>query len=70
MQAVTGVFVSQTKAEQAVRKLQADGLQADRVTLLSPGGKGRKKLESVPMDSPEQPGMGAGIGAVVAALPD
>jgi len=65
MQAVTGVFVSQTKAEQAVRKLQADGLQADKVTLLSPGGKGRKKLESVPMDSTEQPGMGAAIGAVV-----
>src|SRR6266436_2332329 len=65
MQAVTGVFVSQTKAEQAVRKLQAGGLQADKVTLLSPGGKGQKKLESVPMDSTEQPGMGAAIGAVV-----
>src|SRR5882762_11723679 len=65
MQAVTGIFVSQTKAEQTIRKLQADGLQADRVTLLSPGGQGLKKLESVPGDSTEQPGMGTAIGAVV-----
>src|SRR6266403_588790 len=65
MQAVTGIFVSQTKAEQTIRKLQADGLQADRVTLLSPGGKGLKKLESVPGDSTEQPGMGTAICAVV-----
>jgi hypothetical protein len=65
MQAVTGIFASQMKAEQAVRKLQAGGLQADRVTLLSPGEKGLKKLESVPMDSTEQPGMGTAIGAVV-----
>jgi len=65
MQAVTGIFVSQIKAEQAVRKLQASGLRADRVTLLSPGEKGLKNLESVPMDSTEQPGMGKAIGAVV-----
>src|SRR4030088_495831 len=65
MQAVTGVFVSKGKAEQAVRKLQAGGLQADRVTLLTPGGKGLKKLESVPMDATEQTGMGSAIGAGV-----
>jgi hypothetical protein len=65
MQAVTGIFVSQTKAEQAIRKLQVDGLQADRVTLLSPGGKGLKKVEAVPEDATEQPGMGTAIGAVV-----
>src|SRR3977135_636690 len=65
MEAVTGVFVSQVKAEQAVRKLQAGGLQADRVTLLSPGAKGLKKLEPVPVDATEQPGMGSTIGAVV-----
>src|SRR5437870_2401213 len=65
MQAVTGVFLSQTEAEQAVRKLQSSGIQADRVTLLTPGGKGPKKLESVPVDATEQPGMGTAIGAVV-----
>jgi len=37
MQAVTGIFPSQTDAEQAVRKLQATGLPADRVTLLTLG---------------------------------
>ena len=51
MQAVTGIFLSQTEAEQAVRKLQSSGLQADRVTLLTPGGKGPKKLESVPIEA-------------------
>jgi len=65
MQAVTGVFLSQTRAEQAVRKLQSSGLQADRITLLTPGGKSQKKLESIPVDNAEQPGMGSTVGAVV-----
>ena len=65
MQAVSAVFLSKTQAEQAVRKLQSSGLQADRVSLLTSGGKGLKKLESVPVDTAEQPGMGTAIGAVV-----
>jgi len=65
MQAVSAVFLSKTQAEQAVRKLQSSGLQADRVSLLTSGGKGLKKLESVPVDTTEQPGMGTAIGAVV-----
>src|SRR5947208_5461755 len=65
MQAVSAVFLSKPQAEQAVRKLQSSGLQADRVSLLTSGGKGLKKLESVPVDTTEQPGMGTAIGAVV-----
>src|SRR5947208_10511164 len=65
MQAVSAVFLSKPQAEQAVRKLQSSGLQADRVSLLTSGGKGLKKLESVPVDTAEQPGMGTAIGAVV-----
>ena len=65
MQAVSAVFLSKTQAEQAVRKLQSSRLQADRVSLLTSGGKGLKKLESVPVDTTEQPGMGTAIGAVV-----
>lgn len=65
MQAVTGVFLLQTQAEHAVRKLQSSGLQADRITLLTPGGKGPKKVESIPVDNAEQPGMGPAVGAVV-----
>jgi hypothetical protein len=65
MQAVTGVFSSQDQAEQAVRKLQLSGLQSDRITLLAPGEKGSRKLDSVPVDTTEQPGMGTAMGAVV-----
>jgi hypothetical protein len=65
MQSVSAVFLSKTQAEQAVRKLQSSGLQADRVSLLTSGGKGLKKLESVPVDTTEQPGMGTAIGAIV-----
>ena len=65
MQAVSAVFLSKTQAEQAVRKLQSSRLQADRVSLLTSGGKGLKKLESVPVDTTEQLGMGTAIGAVV-----
>jgi hypothetical protein len=65
MQAVTGVFLSQTEAEQAVRKLQSTELGSDRITLLTPGEKSFKKLELVPVDTTEQPGMGTAIGAMV-----
>jgi hypothetical protein len=37
MQAVTGVFLSHKAAEQAVRKLRAGGVPADRITLLTAG---------------------------------
>jgi hypothetical protein len=66
VQAVTGVFSSQTEAEQTVRKLQSSGLQTNRVTLLTPGGrKGPKNVGSVPVDTGEQSGMGTAMGAVV-----
>jgi hypothetical protein len=64
MQAVTGVFASQSKAERALAKLQSSGLSPERLTLLTPEGKGRK-LESIPVDTTEQPGMGAAIGTVL-----
>jgi hypothetical protein len=56
MQAVTG-FLSQTNAEEAVRRLESNGVPSERVTLLTPGGNGQK-LESLPVDTTEQPGMG------------
>jgi hypothetical protein len=37
MQAVTGVFLSQKEAEQAIRKLRAGGLPAAKITLLTLG---------------------------------
>jgi hypothetical protein len=65
MQAVTGVFASQAQAKQAVQKLQSSGLHADHITLLTPGKDVREELESVPVDSAEQPGMGKAIGALL-----
>ncbi len=65
MQAVTGIFRSQGQAERAVREIQASGFHADRVTLLTPGGKVLDKLKSVVLDTTEQPGMGKAIGGVV-----
>jgi len=65
MEAVTGIFFSQNEAEDAVKVLRATGLQADKITLLTPGHI--KELESLPVDSTEQPGMGKAMGALLGA---
>jgi hypothetical protein len=64
MQAVTGVFSSKADAEQAVAKLKSSGLHIERVTLLAPGTDVTKQVESVPVDTTEQPGFGKVFGAV------
>ena len=64
MQAVTGVFVSKDQAQQAVAQLRAAGLPPEKVTFLTPG-RNDDQLESVPVDSTEQPGIGTAIGSVV-----
>jgi hypothetical protein len=66
MQAVVGVFSSQTEAERAVDILESKGISADRVTLLVPGDI-RTEMEAVPLDASERPGMGKVMGAVVGA---
>src|SRR5215469_6269768 len=63
MEAVTGIFSSRDKAEQAVRSLHANGVPEDRVTLLAPHSN-ETQFESIPIDSTEQPGMGTAIGTV------
>jgi hypothetical protein len=69
MQAITGVFSSRSEAEHAIETLRSTGVPADRITLLAPGSEQREEqeLESVPVDSTEQPGMGKAIGAVLGA---
>ena len=54
MQAVTGVFLSQKEAEQAIRKLRAGGLPAARITLLTLGM----------LSAPVLPAADAGVGTV------
>jgi hypothetical protein len=64
MEAVTGIFSSHSKAEQAVRTLHANGVAEERITLLTPGNKGHQS-QPIPIDSTEQPGIGTAIGTVV-----
>jgi hypothetical protein len=66
MQAVTGVFSSQSDAQRTVNALRSTGLSSDRITLLTPGDA-QSKVGSIPVDDTEQPGMGKAIGAVVGA---
>jgi hypothetical protein len=66
MKAVTGIFRSRSDAEHALAALRSLGLQDDRVTLLSQCSSA-KDLQSVPVVTGEQPGMGKAIGAVVGA---
>jgi hypothetical protein len=66
VQAVTGVFSSQSDAERAVRSLRSTGVSDDKITLLT-RGNAEDKLPSIPVDGTEQPGMGKAIGAVLGA---
>ena len=66
MQAVTGVFSSQSDAERALNALRSTGVSHDNVTLLTPGD-GRNKGEPVPVDTTEQPGMGKAVGGLLGA---
>jgi len=63
---VAGVFSSQSDAERAVTVLLSTGVTADRITLLTPGER-QNKVQSVPVDDTEQPGMAKAIGAVLGA---
>jgi hypothetical protein len=64
MQAVTGVFRSESDAQGALAAMRAAGVQEDRITLLTPG-KNRTGEESVPIVAGEQSGMGKAVGAVL-----
>jgi hypothetical protein len=65
MRAVTGVFSSQAQAEDAVKALRSsDGIPTDKITLLTPGNASTR-LEAVPVEAAEQPGMGKALGAVL-----
>jgi hypothetical protein len=64
MKTVTGVFASQSKAEQVAQRLRAAGFPEDRITALFPGELSRA-AQSIPADPTEQPGMGKAMGAIV-----
>ena len=66
MKTVTGIFRSRSDADHALAELRSLGVQDDRVTLLTQCSSA-KDLQSVPVVTGEQPGMGKAIGAVVGA---
>jgi hypothetical protein len=67
MEAVTGVFATRSAAEHALQHVHAEGIPADKITLLTPGSADRidKEVEAVPADATEQPGMGKAFGALL-----
>jgi hypothetical protein len=66
MKGVTGVFRSALDAEQALAQFRELALPEDRLTLLTPSTSGSgHPIETVPIASTEQPGMGKAIGALV-----
>jgi hypothetical protein len=69
LKAVTGLFNSQAKAEHAVKALSVSGIPADKITLLAPGDvrTEEKELESVPIQSSEESGVGTALGTVIGA---
>lgn len=66
MEAVSGVFKTRTRAENAVNEALKADIPAHRVTLLTPGSVDQlnKEIVAVPTDTAEQPGMGKAIGAL------
>lgn len=66
MEAISGVFKTRSRAENAVQEALKAGLSADRVTLLTPGtvDQVNKEISAIPADTAEQPGMGKAIGAL------
>ena len=67
MKAISGVFVSRSSAENAVKEIRKAGVPDDRVTLLIPGtvDQVEYEVESVPVDDAEQAGIGRAIGALM-----
>ena len=66
MEAISGVFKARTRAEDAVRAVRKAGIPADKITFLTPGTltQVNDEMQSVPVDTTEQPGMGKAMGAL------
>jgi hypothetical protein len=67
MEAVTGVFATRSAAEAALQDLHKSGIASDKLTLLIPGSDDKiaEEVQTVPVDSTEQPGMGNAVGALM-----
>lgn len=67
METVSGVFKTREAAERVVLDASKAGIPADKITLLTPGSLEQvdREMQSVPIDTTEQPGMGKAIGALL-----
>jgi len=66
MKTIAGVFQSREDAERAATQVRESCVTEDKVTVLTPGSN-PSELQSVPVVTAEQPGMGKAIGAVLGA---
>jgi len=66
MEAISGVFKTRTRADNAVKEALKAGIPSARVTLLTPGSADQisEEMQAVPVDATEQPGMGEAMGAL------
>lgn len=64
METAVGIFATRPRAADAVRRLVASGIPAERVNLLTPG-EWKAHVDEVPTSDTEQPGTAAAIGGVV-----
>lgn len=66
METISGVFKTRARAENAVKEARNAGISPDRITLLTPGSVDQvdKEIQTVPIDTAEQPGMGKAMGAL------
>lgn len=64
METASGIFQSQSAAQQAVQRLHDLGIPLERINLLVPGIS-EAHVDEVPTSDTEQPGMGQALGAVI-----
>jgi hypothetical protein len=66
MEAITGVFKTRADAEHAFHEIDKAGISSERTAVLTPDTTEQisRELQSIPLDTTEQPGMGKAIGAL------
>lgn len=64
MESVVGIFTTRAEAEKAIDNLRVSGIPEARISFLTPGNV-EQKIDNVPTQDAEQPGLGTAVGGVV-----
>jgi len=64
MQTVVGIFRTRTDADRAIPNLWASGIANEEINLLTPASS-VEKIQAVPTEDAEPPGVGTALGAVI-----